>query len=159
MKRKSLRLRGRDHKEADEKNGCQIFNILNFFLFIVFYSAMRALLVVYFIFCIIADPWVDSVSLEFDSHVTTGQITNITVSQNLEATQILNLTKNHESHQHNDCPESCPEHTCHLGHCGVLISSRIHFLPAIFIEQFSEYRQSIPNSPVFGIRRPPKSNA
>ena len=95
MKRKSLRLRGRDHKEADEKNGCQIFNILNFFLFIVFYSAMRALLVVYFIFCIIVDPWVDSVSLEFDSHVTTGQITNITVSQNSEATQVLNLTKNH----------------------------------------------------------------
>ena len=121
---------------------------------------MRILLLIYFTFCIVADPWIDGQSVEFDSHSEVHASND--AKQFVDASknnQFVSIKYNQESHYHNDCPKSCPEHTCHLGHCGVLISDRIPTIPSASNEQFSEYRQSVPSGPVFGIRRPPKSNA
>ncbi len=121
---------------------------------------MRIFLLVYFVFFLIADPWVDGRLMEFDSHSEIQASTEAKLSvDSSENNQFVSKKYNQESHHHNDCPESCPEHTCHLGHCGFLVCDRMPTIPPASNEQFSEYRQSVPNSPIFGIKRPPKFNA
>ncbi len=120
---------------------------------------MRILLFVYFTFSIVADPWIDGQAMAFDSH-NEIEISAETSQATRNATdQTFSIEHNQDSHHHNDCPESCPEHTCHLGHCGVIVGERMPSIPPAPKAQFCEYRQSVPNSPIFGIRRPPKSIA
>ena len=117
---------------------------------------MRVFLLVYFTFSILVDPWVDSKPIDLETHNEVQVEATQSHTANLEKSQTLDVQQNQESHHHNDCPESCPEHTCHLGHCGFLVGDRMLTIPPASNEQFSEYRQSVPNSPIFGIKRPPK---
>lgn len=116
---------------------------------------MRILLLVYFTFCMVADPWVDGRSMEPDSHSEIEISVEASQANGNAANQTLSNRPNQESHHHNNCPE----HTCHLGHCGVVVGERMSFIPTALNEQFNEYRQSVPSSPIFGFKRPPKSNA
>lgn len=120
---------------------------------------MRIFLLVYFTFCIIADPWVDGRSMEIDSHGEIEISAEASQAQGNAENQTLSIRHNQESHHHNDCPENCPEHTCHLGHCGVIVGEKTPSVPTATNDQFNEYSQIVPDSPIFGFKRPPKSYA
>ena len=120
---------------------------------------MRIFLLVYFTFSILVDPWVDSKPIELETHKEILASVTQSYSTSVQKNQKVDIQQNQESHHHNDCPESCPEHSCHLGHCGALVSDRIPTIPPASNEQFIEYRQVVPGGPTFGFKRPPKSNA
>lgn len=134
-------------------------NIWKFPYKLVGYLPMRIFLLVYFMFSILVDPWVDSKPSNLEAHSEIQVAATEKHAISAEKSQTLDVQQNQESHHHNDCPESCPEHTCHLGHCGVIVGDRILGISPASNEQFSEYRQFVPSGPVFGIKRPPKFNA
>jgi len=108
---------------------------------------MRIFLLVYFTFSILVDPWVDSKPNDIETHNEIQVTATQSQTASAEGRQALDIQQNQESHHHNDCPESCPEHTCHLGHCGFLVGDRMLTIPPASNEQFSEYHQSVLNSP------------
>ena len=120
---------------------------------------MRIFLLVYFTFSILVDPWVDSKPVDLETHHEVQVTATQSNIASAERSQALDVQQNQKSHHHNDCPESCPEHTCHLGHCGILVGYRTTVMSSASSEQFSEYHQFIPSGPVFGIKRPPKFHA
>ncbi|MCB0379393.1 MAG: hypothetical protein KDD33_12945 [Bdellovibrionales bacterium] len=117
---------------------------------------MKLFFVVYFVFCAFADPWVDSVSIESEEqHIQVSKH-----SENSNSTfQTVLSNHNEKSHHHSPqgCNEGCPQHTCHFGHCGTLLSElkiKFNLLEKNLI--YSEFTSFIPDAPVLGIKKPPK---
>lgn len=119
---------------------------------------MRFVLIAYFIFNVVADPWIDALSADAPHSGSLVSVESHHSIERINQEQPADVIQGEHSHDHNNCPEDCQKHTCHLGHCGYLIGYKTLPLHVREKETFGEYLQSIPNAPVFRIKRPPKSD-
>lgn len=127
---------------------------MKIFLLLIDFEMMRFFLLIYFSFFILVDPWVDDRAAEVDFHCkaqfSSEKVESIT-STDREEVESKQQTTHHQ--------KDCMEHSCHLGHCGVLVSERTFKVFINSREYGAEYRQSIPSIPIFSFKRPPKSIA
>lgn len=103
---------------------------------------MKYFLAIFIFLSTVSDPWIDM--------VRSGDMANLPeIHQIAEHGEGVNLSSAElTSHNHKDSPcneDDCSEcHTCHLGHCGILIPVNFvkigiesEFLTVLYIEQRS----------------------
>ncbi len=120
-----------------------------------FLIVMRYFLIAYFIFVSVADPFVDGFAVDEPSHNTSIE------TQDTDEISFLRIaiTEASDQHSHNDCPKSCSDHSCHLGHCGFVIPSTSQATVFVNRVTYPELNQYIPMPHVFGLKRPPRTHA
>lgn len=119
---------------------------------------MKLLLVIYFAFCAISDPWVDGYRFESQEHlqIQSIQIVGTSKSNGLIAVNFKNI--HYHNHSSGGCGEDCPQHTCHFGHCGLLLIKYFVQSETVINEAlFGEYSSYIPDAPYFSFEKPPKN--
>ena len=120
-----------------------------------FQIVMKYFLIVYFIFVSVADPLVDGFVTDESSHHTSIE-TQVTNEISFPGVSISEAS---EQHSHNNCPKSCSDHSCHLGHCGFIIPSMSQITVFVNRVTYPELNQYIPMPHVFGLKRPPRTHA
>lgn len=107
----------------------------------------------YFIFCAVADPWVDGVNLDTEKHT---QI-NSSIKASSIGSSIVKAAEKSHNHSTEGCGDGCPQHTCHFGHCGTLFAdSTVGFDHTVEQTLYGEYSSFIPDAPTLGFKKPPK---
>ena len=115
---------------------------------------MKLFLIFYFVFAALVDPWIDG-AMEFNAiKHKDSQVVSFSVQQ-FEIPH-FEFTSEHRDHSHDSCPEDCHDHTCHLGHCGFLVSANLFHLHSAKGSAFIDYRQFVPTAYILGLKRPPK---
>ena len=137
---------------------------------------MRLALALYFIFACVSDPWIDGMSSGEDAH----QNVETLISHSHEGTSELHSHgENSESQSHLDtntsnensvqfasnghdgpcsegCTDDCPQHWCHIGHCGFPVSLVNLNLPNEINDLITNFNEFSTSPHIRGLKRPPK---